>query len=147
MFRRALISIGLLCILFLGGSVLAGCGTTKVVQPQPTTPPTSQLYVGLHTANWEVRVRIEPLRPGNQPATLTLKPHEGAIPEGTALALELSHADGTGAQRFEAKPVGDGTYKIDAVPLSAGSWKLRAYVTAPGASPESAGYEFTVPAQ
>jgi hypothetical protein len=140
----------MICLLGLALVVgaLAGCSTQRIESPAPAQAPKQELYVGLHTKDWEVRVRIEPLLPGERPASLKLAPHEGEIPAGTGLALELSQPEGQGApQRFEAKPLGGGEYKLDAVPLTAGQWRLRVIVSAPGSEPQSVGYTFTVPAR
>jgi hypothetical protein len=138
--------VPLVVLLVIGFGALTGCGT-KQVQPQPSQlAPKQELYVGLHTANWEVRIRVEPLLPGDRPAAIKLIPHAGEIPAGTTLTVELSRPDGVGAaQRFEAIPVGNGDYKVDALPLTAGSWKIRVTVAAPGAAPETGSYQFQVP--
>ncbi|HLO03370.1 MAG TPA: FixH family protein [Symbiobacteriaceae bacterium] len=139
------VAIRFLISLLLVGA-LVGCSTQKIESPGPSQP-TKQLYVGLHTTDWEVRVKIEPLQPGDRSATLKLIAHSGEIPVGTLLALELSKPEGAGApQRFEAKPLGNGEFKVDAIPLTAGKWQLRVIVSAPGTEPQSSGYTFEVPA-
>lgn len=137
--------IRLLISLLLVGA-LVGCSTQKIESPGATKAPAKQLYVGLHTKDYEVRVKIEPLLPGTRPATLKLVRHEGETPAGTLLALELSQAGAGAAQRFEAKPQGNGEYKVDAIPLVAGTWQIRAIVTVPGSEPQSVTYTFAVPA-
>jgi hypothetical protein len=95
-----------------------------------------------------VRVRIEPLLPGDRAATLKLIPHAGTIPSGTTLTMALSRTDGAGApQSYEAKSLGNGDYKVDTLKLTAGDWQIQLTVTPPGASPESTKYQFHVPAK
>lgn len=138
--------IRLLISLLLVGA-LVGCSSTRIESPAQSQAPAKELYVGLHTTDYEVRVKITPLLPGDRPAALKLIPHQGELPAGTLLALELSKPDGSGAQRFEAQPQGDGQYKVDAIPLAAGSYQIRAIVTPPGIDPQSIKYTFEVPAQ
>lgn len=134
----------LICLLAVGA--LVGCSTQRIESPG-SSQPAKQLWVGLHTKEYEVRVKIDPLLPGDRSAALKLIPHEGiTAPAGTALALELSKPDGTGAQRFEAKPLGNAAYTVESIPLMAGSWQIRVIVSPPGNEPQSSSYTFEVPA-
>lgn len=140
------LAIRLLISLLLVGA-LVGCSSTTKIESPGQSQPAKQLYVGLHTKDYEIRVKIEPLLPGDRPATLKLIPHEGQIPTGTTLALELTKPDGTGAaQLFEAQPLQGGESKVEAIPLVAGSWQIRAIVSVPGSEPQSVKYTFEVPA-
>lgn len=135
----------LICLLLAGA--LVGCSSTQKIESPGASQPSKELYVGLHTKDYEVRVKISPLLPGARPVALTVKPHEGQLPAGTTLALELGKADeSVPAQRFEAKPVGNGAYQVEALPLVAGNWQIRAIVTVPGNEPQSVRYQLEVPA-
>lgn len=139
------VAIRLLISLLLVGA-LVGCSTQRIESPGTSQSSAKELYVGLHTKDYEVRVRITPLLPGDRPASLKLIPHQGELPAGMLLALELSKSDGSGtAQRFEAKQLANGEYKVDAIPLAAGTWQIKAIVTPPGGEPQSSKYTFEVP--
>lgn len=135
----------LVVVLLLVGA-LVGCSTQRIESPGAGQAPQKELYVGLHTADWEIRVRIDPLLPGERSVALTLIPHSGEIPSGAQLALEVSQpAEATVPERFEATMLATGAYEVKGLQLQPGSGRLRVYVTTPGNEPQRASFSFTVP--
>jgi copper transport protein len=138
--RTTRIELGLL-VLIVG----LATGLTQLPPARVALPPES-LNLGLHTRSWEIRATMDPLLPGDRVMNLRLLPHEGSIPAGTELTLQLSNeAAGIAPVKLRAQQVGEGRYQIDHLPLTApGEWKLRFYVEAPGRERESVGYTITV---
>jgi copper transport protein len=138
--RTTRIELGLL-VLIVG----LATGLTQLPPARVALPPET-LNLGLHTRSWEIIATMDPLLPGDRVMNLKLASHEGGLPAGTELTLELSNeAEGAAPVKLRAQQVGEGRYQIDHVPLTApGEWKLRFYVEAPGQERESVGYTITV---
>lgn len=136
--------------LVLAAAVLAATALLTNIAPARVAMPPEQLSVGLHTQDYAVSFRMNPLAPGYRLLTVRLGEHDGTpLPDATRVDLTVTRLNqDVGRQAMTGKHLGEGRYQFDNVLIGMpGTWLFELQVLEPGASePKQVKLEFEVPA-
>lgn len=143
--KLAVLAVVAVAIAVVAAALLAKFG------PARADKPPDKLSVGMHTQDYAVSFRMDPLAPGRRTVEVKLGDHDGRpLPGEPKIDLTAyRHNDDTSKHTIAGTYLGEGRYQFDQVLISQpGTWCFELQVMEPGApAPKQVKLDFDVPAR
>ncbi|HYF80014.1 MAG TPA: hypothetical protein VD973_23130 [Symbiobacteriaceae bacterium] len=140
---------GKLAVLAVVAVAVTIVATVLLNRPAPAAQLPDKLSVGMHTKDYAVSFRMDPLAPGRHTVEVKLGDHDGTpLPAEPKIDLTAYRSgDDTSKHTIAGTYLGEGRYQFDQVLISQpGAWFFELQVMEPGApEPKQVKLDFEVP--